>query len=92
MPRDLWAAMRAAVDPSLFGEEADHPAQALSAVSFDAARLVSADGERGSVRPGKSADFFLVAEDPLLQDFARSLSSAMTVRAGQVTHFHEGSS
>lgn len=62
------------------------PMQALTAATFDAAKLLKLDGQIGSLEAGKSADFVVVDGDPLadiaiLQDKSRILTVAV---GGQV--------
>ena len=85
MPRDLWGAMRAAVDPVLFGDKADDPQQVLAAVCADAAALAGRDAERGRVADGMSADFALYDCDPLANNFDKKIKPALTVLAGRIT-------
>lgn len=62
------------------------PMQALTAATFDAARLLKLDSQIGSLDAGKFADFVVVDGDPLadiaiLQDKSRILTVAV---GGQV--------
>jgi imidazolonepropionase-like amidohydrolase len=57
------------------------PAEALRADTLDAARAMKLDKTTGSIAPGKAADLFVVAGDPLarIQDVTKAVT---TVRGG----------
>jgi predicted amidohydrolase YtcJ len=86
MPARLWPAMAAALDGDLFGEEPDTPLGTLSAVTADAARLTGQGELRGSVKEGLAADFCLLENDPVVDNFGEATRGvAMTVLAGRTT-------
>ena len=49
-------------------EERLSPAQAMAAITINAARILGREDEIGSIRAGKKADFTVLAEDPLAAD------------------------
>lgn len=49
-------------------EERITAAQALAAITIEAARVIGRSDEIGSIRAGKKADFTILREDPLLAD------------------------
>ena len=49
-------------------EERITPAQALAAITINAARVLGRADDLGSIRAGKKADFTVLAEDPLMVD------------------------
>ncbi|MBM4118293.1 amidohydrolase family protein [bacterium] len=85
MPAALWPALRAAVDPEVFGGATDAPEAAIAAVTGDAARAAGREVEWGRVLPGHSADFCLVERDPAADYFRGEVTPALTVRAGRPT-------
>jgi len=87
MPARLWAALRAACDEDLFGADADRPADALAAVTGDAARLAGR-AERGRVAEDQAADFCLLPGDPVAARFADEPEVALTVLGGRPTWIH----
>jgi imidazolonepropionase-like amidohydrolase len=84
MPADLWRALANAVDPGLFGDEADHPEQALAAVCGDAARAAGRDGG-GIVAESAPADFCLLSSDPLAENFQAGPRIELCVLDGRPT-------
>lgn len=60
------AAVRQTSSGRMLGPEHRIPvADALKAVTLDAAYLLHEDGDKGSIEPGKLADFTVLADDPL---------------------------
>lgn len=59
--------------------------RALRAVTLDAARQYGEDAVKGSIAPGKRADFVILSRDPLTTDPAelRSIEVRETIRAGE---------
>ena len=70
---------------SLGPEERIPVLNALRAVTVDAAYQYFLDGERGSLRPGKRADFAILDANPLATDPARiaEISVLETIQAGR---------
>lgn len=63
----MWCAVnrRDTTDRQLGADQCITPAQALRAHTLDAAWQVFLDHERGSIEPGKRADFAILSENPL---------------------------
>lgn len=61
--------------------------QALAAITINAARILGRDSDIGSIRAGKSADFTVLAEDPLTADpeHMRDIPVLATIFEGQPT-------
>ncbi len=88
MPAQLWPALRAAVDPEVFGEDIDDPSAALAAVTGDAAAAAGQAGRRGRVEEGEAADFCLVSGDPVAENFLERPAVALTVLGGRPSWIH----
>ena len=73
-------------------EECLTPAQALAAITIDAAKVLGRADEIGSIRAGKKADFTVLADDPLAVDPTdlKDIEVVATVFDG-VAHPVEGS-
>jgi predicted amidohydrolase YtcJ len=67
-------------------EERISPAQALAAITINAAKVLGRADEIGSIRAGKKADFTVLAEDPLTVDpmRLRDIDVVATVFEGRV--------
>jgi hypothetical protein len=84
----VWAAAtRQTLNGSVLGpEERISVADALKMVTIDAAYLMFQDDVKGSISPGKLADFAVLAEDPLAVpvDRVKEIKVLGTVLGGKV--------
>ncbi|MCP4548306.1 MAG: amidohydrolase family protein [bacterium] len=85
MPPLLWPALRSSVDDSLFSGDADSPRDALAAVAGTAAMMASGKSEYGGIKEGLAADFCLVQNDPVAENFKEKPVVALTVMGGRPT-------
>lgn len=84
-PLDPWAAIQAAADRCLPGEQSWHPEQRLSS---EVALACSTDGHGIAPRVGDVADLVLLDDDPLTCDSEtlRHMPVAATLLGGRFTH------
>ncbi len=64
---DMWAfpGLGVSIELDLFVKSGLSPSEAIRAATQTAARSLGLDGERGTLEPGKRADFLLLGADPL---------------------------
>lgn len=90
MVESLWCAVcrvtrnGAALDPA----EAVTPPEALKAVTLHAAAQYGLEGERGSIAPGKRADFVILSADPtaVSPQTLRTIRVLETIRDGETVY------
>ena len=80
------------VDGAIAPGQAITRAEALRAATMGGAALSLEENEKGSLEPGKLADFAVLSDDPLTcsEDALRDITAELTVVGGRVVHDTEG--
>ena len=95
VPISLWHPVwQAVARRSLYTGEAIAPSQRLSreealrCATAEGAWLIFEEGEKGSIEPGKLADFAVLTDDPLAcpEDALRDITAKLTAVGGRVVH------
>ena len=95
MMKTLWCAVnrRSKSGASMGEQERISPAEALKAITVNAAYQYFEEDIKGSIRPGKQADLVLLSANPLQEDREKlaEIKVLRTISAGEIVYHREDS-